>query len=111
MSDPQHTPEPWRFIEHLTWPGFGVVHPIMSDEMGLVSREIGERIVADHNALAGIDNPEEAIREAREALEAALMVHKSIETYCSETAEDRRANRLHCDRLKAALTKLGGNKQ
>ena len=64
-----HAPEPWRFIEHLTWPGYGHVEPIMTDEMGLIEKSIGERMAEDHNALSGIKDPADTLRKVKEALD------------------------------------------
>lgn len=64
---------PWKFVEHCGFIGYGIVEPIMSDEMGLISRQVGERMVADHNACLGID-PAAAIQAARDALGAFASV-------------------------------------
>lgn len=68
MKDTLDFGVPWEFVEHLTWPGFGIVKPIMTNEMGLIAKEIGQRIVADHNACAGIEDPQEAIEAAMDAI-------------------------------------------
>ena len=68
--------------------------------------EYQERAVQCVNACAGIENPEEAIREAREMLEHCYRVHNAITIYTPRGHQDKEANREHCDNIKAALAKL-----
>ena len=58
------------------------------------------------NACAGIEDPAEAIREAREALERCYQVHNAITTYSPQSYEDHKANKEHCEMIKKALAKL-----
>lgn len=57
-------------------------------------------------ALFGIEDPAEAIREAREMLERCYQVHNAITIYTPQSHQDKEANREHCDNIKAVLAKL-----
>ena len=77
MSDAQHTPEPWE-VGRNGWQVYprpelpGTI--AAADERKQPSEQVAnaERIVACVNALAGIDDPETALRELREACECVV---------------------------------------
>lgn len=67
---------PWEWTDHHS-KTHGWVSPIMEISGSLIPSEVGERIVAEHNALLGVVDPVAAIAAARAVLDG-------IGAYCPD---------------------------
>lgn len=74
----KHTPEPWApfgKVHECTISGHTVIRDYLDTPIAYVAyMDDANRIANCVNACAGIENPEEAIREAREAIENIVSV-------------------------------------
>lgn len=106
----KHTPEPWTLLGRVNKCSIGN-HSVIRDQGGtpigyIAYSDDASRAIACVNACAGIADPAEAIREAREMLERCYQVHNTITIYTPQSHQDKEANREHCDNIKEVLAKL-----
>jgi len=115
---PQHAKEPWTFIYgnldiHQT------MDPLRYDSVSRIAATNALRPEAAHNAkritqcvnaCAGIENPEEAIQEAREAL-AAMLQHYAPASFDTVKHGNEDALRHEVKIAHAALSKLAGEQK